>query len=84
MRGSALFLVSLPVSPPRFSEDVLMFCPGNTTTAGTFSALDFGGKKKLVQAQGFKTVFVRKTPKNEEIRTFAQFAIALGKPMKKE
>ena len=53
MRGSALFLVSLPVSPPRFSEDVLMFCPGNTTTAGTFSALDFGGKKKLVQAQGF-------------------------------
>ena len=30
------------------------------------------------------TVFARKTPKNEEIRTFAQFAIALGKPMKKE
>jgi hypothetical protein len=31
-----------------------------------------------------KTVFARKPPKNEEIRTFAQFAIALGKPMKKE
>jgi hypothetical protein len=31
-----------------------------------------------------KTDFARKTPKNEGIRTFAQFAIALGKPMKKE
>jgi hypothetical protein len=31
-----------------------------------------------------QTVFARKPPKNEEIRTFAQFAIALGKPMKKE
>ena len=29
------------------------------------------------------TDFARKTPKNEGIRTFAQFAIALGKPMKK-
>jgi hypothetical protein len=31
-----------------------------------------------------ETDFVRKTPKNEGIRTFAQFAIALRKPMKKE
>ena len=31
-----------------------------------------------------KTDFARKTPKNEGILTFAQFAIALGKPMKKE
>ncbi len=32
----------------------------------------------------FITVFAWKTPKNEGIRTFAQFTIALGKPMKKE
>jgi hypothetical protein len=32
----------------------------------------------------FETDFARKTPKNEGIRTFAQFAIALRKPMKKE
>ena len=38
----------------------------------------------LTFMKALKTVFVRKTPKNEEIRTFAQFAIALGKPMKKE
>jgi hypothetical protein len=31
-----------------------------------------------------KTDFARKTPKKEGIRTFAQFAIALRKPMKKE
>jgi hypothetical protein len=32
----------------------------------------------------FKTVFARGSSKKGEIRTFAQFAIALGKPMKKE
>jgi hypothetical protein len=31
-----------------------------------------------------KTVFARGSSKKGEIRTFAQFAIALGKPMKKE
>jgi hypothetical protein len=42
---------------------------------------EHGGKKKLAAS---KTVFARGSSKKGEIRTFAQFAIALGKPMKKE
>jgi len=41
-------------------------------------------KKKAFSSPRLETDFARKTPKNEGIRKFAQFAIALGKPMKKE